>query len=181
MDGNEDSKQRFRALYEACIDEVYGYVYLRTGMKADRAEDICQEIFLAVYRGMNHFRGDSSERTWVYKIARNKITDYYRKSFRMSDEPLSADDEAVTEFEDKVGRVEDLVEKTYNSQCVADCFRALPEHYRMVLILKYMDDVSVKKIAAVTGKSAKAVESLLQRAKASFIAEYRRLCSEEVG
>jgi RNA polymerase sigma-70 factor (ECF subfamily) len=59
------------------------------------------------------------------------------------------------------------------SRIVFDCLNRIPEHYRTTLMLKYVDGKSVKQIAQLTDKSAKAVESLLQRAKSTFLKEYR--------
>ena len=69
-----EREQRFVKLYEAYLDEVYRYVWVRTGLHSAVAEDITQEIFLDVFRGFDRFKGLSSEKTWVMKIARNKVS-----------------------------------------------------------------------------------------------------------
>ena len=70
----EEREQKFISVYHSYVSEIYQYVYLRTGMKKALAEDITQDIFMDVYRGMSGFKGLSSERTWIFKIARNKLS-----------------------------------------------------------------------------------------------------------
>lgn len=67
----------------------------------------------------------------------------------------------------------DLEETALESEMVCDCLNSIPEHYRVTLILKYVDGKSVKQIAELTNKSPKAIESLLQRSRNAFIKEYR--------
>jgi len=62
---------------------------------------------------------------------------------------------------------------------VYDCLNRIPGHYRIALILKYVDGKSEKQIAELTDKSAKAIESMLQRAKNAFIREYRSVQKKE--
>ena len=77
----DEREQKFISVYHSYVSEIYQYVYLRTGMNKALAEDITQDIFVDVYRGMSAFKGLSSERTWVFKIARNKLNDFYRKQY----------------------------------------------------------------------------------------------------
>ena len=68
MAGN--GEQKFISIYKAYVDEIYQYIFLRTGYDVSLAEDLTQDIFLEVYKGINGFRGLCSERTWVFKIAK---------------------------------------------------------------------------------------------------------------
>ena len=60
-------------------DELYGYAMSKTS-KPEVAEDLVQETFLAALNSLSNFKGDSSERTWLYSILKHKISDYYRKA-----------------------------------------------------------------------------------------------------
>jgi len=60
-------------------DHVYAYVRRRLIPRADLAEDLVQEIFLAAWENLDKFRGDSPLRSWLLGIARHKVEDYYRR------------------------------------------------------------------------------------------------------
>ena len=64
--------------------------------------------------------------------------------------------------------------KSFEREKVRDCLNGLPEQYKIALILKYIDEKTVKEIAAIVGKSPKAIESILQRAKNAFIKSYMK-------
>ena len=162
-------KQNFIEIYNTLVDEVYGFVYVRTGFDSNTAEDLTQDVFLAVFKGLEKFANNSSERTWVFGIARNKLNDFYRS--RYAHECCGIDE--VGELSDPKQDAYALAVKSFESRFVRDCLERLPSHYQMALIMKYLDDYSIKQIAKAAGLSPKAAESLLQRAKTAFIKEYQ--------
>lgn len=165
-------EEKFISLYRAYINEIYQYVFLRTGLDVSLAEDITQDIFLDVYRGLGDFKGLCSNRTWIFRIARNKLFDFYRKQYRQKIEFIGIDDPLTEGLSDPEQDTEKLMESALESQVVCDCLNRIPEHYRIMLMLKYVDGKSIKQIAELTDKSSKAIESLLQRSKNAFIREY---------
>lgn len=170
----EEREQKFISVYHSYVSEIYQYVYLRTGMNKALAEDITQDIFVDVYRGMSGFKGLSSERTWVFKIARNKLNDFYRKQYSPKFEVVEIDDYMTEYLEDPSQDIQELLIKSFEREKVRACLHGLPEQYRIVLILKYIDEKTVKEIASIVEKSPKAIESILQRAKNAFIKSYAR-------
>lgn len=174
------NEEKFISLYKAFVDEIYQYIFLRTGLDASLAEDITQDVFLDVFKSLNGFRELCSIRTWIFKIAKNKLFDFYRKQYSLKkielvyiDEPpaggMSAPEQDIEEF----------IESILENEIVCDCLSRIPRHYRIVLILKYVDEKSVRQIAEIIRKSPKAVESMLQRAKNAFIREYQSLQKKE--
>ena len=176
---NDDREQKFLFVYRTYIDEIYQYIYLRTGLNRALAEDISQEIFLDVYKGLVGFKGLCSERTWVYKIAKNKLNDFYRMQYRQKIELIEIDSQISEQVDDPSQNIQEAVIKTFEREKVRDCLNGLPEQYKLVLILKYIDDKSVKDIARIVEKSPKAVESILQRAKTAFIKNYSQYEEKE--
>ncbi|MBC3796487.1 RNA polymerase sigma factor [Acetobacterium tundrae] len=175
-----EKEQHFSELYEKYIDEIYHYVFLRTGLDKVTAEDIAQEIFIDVYKGLDRFKGLCSERTWIYRITKNKLSDYYRIQYKRSMEECSINEEIADQMTDFNQNIEIKMEETFQSQQVLECLRQLPDHYRMTLLLKYVDEKSVKDIAKIMEKSNKAVESILQRAKMAFLVQYQKIQEGEV-
>ncbi len=172
-------EEKFISLYRAFVNEIYQYVFLRTGLDTALAEDITQDIFLDAFKGMGGFKGLCSNRTWIFRIARNKLYDFYRKQYRQKIELVGINDPLTEHLGDPGQDTENIIESALESQMVCDCLNSIPAHYRITLILKYVDGKSVKQIAELTDRSAKAIESMLQRAKNAFIKEYRSAKKKE--
>jgi RNA polymerase sigma-70 factor (ECF subfamily) len=168
----------FADFYNRNFEYVYSYIYARTAGNAYETADIVQEAFTAAFKAMNGFRGLSSEKTWIMAIARNKLHDWYRKQFgnreRFEDETLA---DGIEKLENLASdeNVEEAVLKDEVRSNVTAALSAINPDYRLILVMKYLDEASVKEIAAVTGRTPKAVDGMLQRAKAGFAAAYIRL------
>lgn len=175
----DEQEQKFITIYRTYVDEIYQYVYLRLGLNHALAEDLTQEIFLDVYRGLSGFKGLCSERTWIFRITKNKLNDFYRKQYRPKFELVDIDDSTVENVVDSSDDVQDLMIRSFEKENVRACLNELSEQYRIVLVLKYIDEQSVKNIAYIVGKSPKAIESILQRAKKAFIKSYTRYEEKE--
>ncbi len=177
---NDDREQKFISVYRTYIDEIYQYVYLRTGLNQALAEDISQEIFLAVYKGLSGFKGLCSERTWVFRITKNKLNDFYRRQYSHKIELIEIDSQLAEQLDDPSQNIQEVFINKLEREKVRECLNGLLEHYKLVLILKYIDEKSIKEIAFLVGKSPKAIESILQRAKIAFIKSYMQ-CEEKEG
>lgn len=170
----DEQEQKFILIYHSYVNEIYQYVYLRTGMSKALAEDVTQEIFMDIYKGFSGFKGLCSERTWVYKIARNKLNDFYRKQYSPKFEIVEMNDYMTEHIDDSSQDIQELMIKSFERKKVCTCLNELQEQYKIVLVLKYIDDKTVKEIATIVGKSTKAIESILHRAKKAFIKSYTK-------
>ncbi len=171
----QKKEQRFTEIYQSYVDEVYQFIYARSGFVPTIAEDITQDIFLDILKGLDRFRGLCSERTWIYKVARNKLNDYYRRHYRFE----TCDIDEAGQFYDPAQDIDSMMSQSFESRLVRECLNNLPSHYRLTLLMKYADEKSIKQIAEIGGKSVKATESVLQRAKAAFIKEYQTFKEKE--
>ena len=164
------SDRAFAQLYDRTFDKVYGFLLLRLSGDTNTAADLTQDTFLAVYRSMQNFSGRSAESTWVIGIAKNKLYDYYRSLFRRKNWLESLEDtEAVGDS------MEDAILSYENKKFVKEILNSLPEQYRMLLILKYMENLKLREIALLTGRTVKSVDGIIQRAKTAFIKAYREV------
>ena len=174
-----EQENKFIQIYRQYVDEIYQYVFLRTGMSKVLAEDMTQEIFVDVFKGISSFRRLSSERTWIYKIAQNKLNDFYRKQYRSKFEMINFDTIQYDQFEHPSQDIQELMIKSFEREKVQSCLDGLLEQYKIVLILKYIDEKRVKDIASILGKLPKAIESILQRAKNAFMKAYEEYEKKE--
>jgi len=139
------------------------------------AEDITQEVFLKAYRGLDQFRQESSEKTWLYRIAINESRKYLRSwSFRQIFSTYHSNKELGPE---KVAdtNVESAVMQRLSKVQIAERVMMLSPLYRKVMILHYYEDLSIKEIAQVLDISEDAVRTQLHRARKNF----RALCEKE--
>ena len=147
-------------------DSVYCYVRARLAPRYDQIEDLVQEVFLSTWENLTHYRGEGSLQAWVMGIARHKVEDYYRQRLRApepldeadQDLPLPASAQEIHRFLEE----DELRKKTW--RVLAD----LPEQYRLALIWRYWEKASARDMAFKTGKTEKAIERLLARARAEF-------------
>ena len=148
-----------------CADWIYPFVRRRLVPRADLIEDLTQEIVLAAWQALPRFRGDAELRSWVMGIARHKLEDYYRK--RIHDIEISEEDEDLPEPVVMPG-FEEHLDSAARQKKVQKTLAMLPEAYALALIWQYRDEKSIHEMAQLTGKTEKAMERLLARARESF-------------
>jgi RNA polymerase sigma-70 factor (ECF subfamily) len=99
-------------------------------------------------------------------IARHKVEDYYRKQLRMPESIEDAD--LDPDMSASVAEIHQVLEQDELRKNTQRILAALPEQYRVALIWRYWEKASVREIALKTGKTEKAIERLLARARAEF-------------
>lgn len=178
---------------------IYGLVYRMVSDPADAA-DVTQDVFLKVFRGMKSFHGESSLKTWIYRIALHEAANRKRWWFRhkaqeTSIEPIESDGFAGGEgwmqneamqnaLTDRADSPFDNVVHREVQQRVDTELRQLPEPYRTTLILRDLEDMSYEEIAEVLQISLGTVKSRLTRGRQALkqrLAPYVREVGMELG
>jgi RNA polymerase sigma-70 factor (ECF subfamily) len=148
-------------------DALYSYIRHRLIPRLDIVDDILQDVFLAAWDNLASFRGESTLRTWLLSIARHKVEDYYRKRSKDLEVPGPEGIEALeAEFVDL--QLEERIDEHWLDEKVQRTLMALPETYSLILLWRYWEKRSTRDIAVATGKTEKAVERLIARARAAF-------------
>lgn len=164
----KNKNESFKEIYEINFNYVYSYIFSRLAGNKDIVEDIVQETFVSAMNALEGFNGKSSYKTWLCGIAKNKILDYYRKNISKDRDNYS---EELYLIEDDVD-IESIITGFEARNYILQTLNNLKDIYKYVLILKYLDDYSVREIAKILSKTPKAVDGILQRAKISFKNEY---------
>lgn len=153
-------------LVELHSDSIYSYVYSRLVPQVDKVDDLTQEIFLAAWRGLPDYRGDSPLRAWLLGIARHKVEDYYRAWFR-APEPLPPEAEGELPAEPEL-ELDEMLDQARLQERVQRVIQSMPPHYALLLQWRYWEKRSAREVSEQTGRSEKAVERMLARARACF-------------
>ena len=150
--------------YEASFRLVYAIV-----RREHDARDVCQEVWLSVWRELPKFRGDSKFTTWLHAIATRRALDHLRKRRRWYDRflPFDSGDEAVESVPEPVA-VEDARAETDRSERATELQQlvdSLPPKLRAVLALREVQGLSYEEIAQATGIPTGTVMSRLYHAR----------------
>jgi RNA polymerase sigma-70 factor (ECF subfamily) len=161
-------------IYVRCLPTVWRYVYLRAGGDRHLAEDVVGETVLALVRQVSSLTSrDGNLSGWLITVARNKLADHRRNAARAAALPAKArDDKTLPVVSDGP---EAAVEAAETRKRVLTVMDGLPDEERLALEWKYIDGLSVGDIADRLGRTEKAVESVLYRARRSFRAHFHRL------
>lgn len=161
----------FDRLYRDHVDRIFRFAQRLCG-QADDAKDLVQDTFLNAYRGLKHFRGDAQPSTWLYTIASRACIRMRRKRKGEPERQLSLDEFIPTsegEFRLQIPAEgltpeEALANKELRG-ALQQAIRKLPEKYRLVLVLRDMEDMPAKEVGAIMGLNERAVKSRLHRAR----------------
>jgi RNA polymerase sigma-70 factor, ECF subfamily len=151
---------------DQCADWMYPFLRRRLVPRPDVIEDILQEILLAAWQALPTYRGDSTLQSWILGIARHKIDDYYRK--RIREDAISEEEEDSAPEPAMAPNLEEQLDSAAQQEKVQQILSSLPETYALALIWRYRDEKSVREMAEVSGKTEKAMERLLARAREDF-------------
>jgi RNA polymerase sigma factor (sigma-70 family) len=171
----QGSEPALAELYAAFKLKVYNTAlsYLQNTVEA---EEITQDVFVKIYQNAARFEGKSSVNTWIYRITVNQAIDRLnhrnrQKRFgiviRLFQGEKAAPAIDLPHF-DHPGVV---LEKKEDARILFQAIESLPEHQKTAFILSFIEELPRQEVAEVMEISLKAVESLLQRAKANLRAK----------
>lgn len=121
------------------------------------AEDILQDVLATAYAKKEQLRDEQVLTAWIYRIARNTLTDYYRRSGRAPQ--VQSVPETPSSLTDEGDRTREF------SSCIVPMVRALPEPYREALLLSEIGGLSQKELAIRLGISYSGAKSRVQRGR----------------
>lgn len=163
----------FRTLIEMFQDRVFRLVI--SVLRCDRAtaEDMCQEVFLRVHRGLPSFDGQARFSTWLHTIAMNvAISEYRRRKAQKRDRRTLSLDAPVAGTDDlhlePPGREVDPGERAHHQEFAAkvrECVHELPEEFRAAVVLRDMQGLSYEEVGDVLGVPAGTVRSRIHRGR----------------
>jgi RNA polymerase sigma-70 factor (ECF subfamily) len=163
----------FRRLVERYQLRIVNFLYRSIGDR-DRAEDLAQEVFIRVYKHLHRFDQEKKFSTWIYTIASNLAKNELRNRSRnplVLFQALTSqweDDNRPLQFEDSSYRPDDLYHKRRLQELVQRAVEDLPEHHKVVFVLREIEGKSYEEISDITATNLGTVKSRLNRARHNF-------------
>ncbi len=156
---SRDRREVFRALYEANASAIYQAVFRMVGNR-EEAEDLTAQVFTKALGLIDWARDAASQRAWLFQVARTTVADYWRARYQLQTtsldllldagwEPFARDTEATAPA---------------SSPLLHEILAELPEHYRTVLTLRFLQALSIKDTAQQMGMSEGNIKVLQFRA-----------------
>ncbi len=146
------------SLYEMYQPGIFQYLYYRVGDE-HVAEELTGEVFLKMVRALPGYRPiNGAFRSWLYTIARNMAIDYYR---RTANHPQITFDDELGLFSEPAG---DAVEVKLTHEALQNALKELPEIQRDVVILRFIENMTIEEVAALLHKTNDSIKRLQRRA-----------------
>lgn len=162
----------FEEIYHAHKKMVYNLA-LQYVQNSEDAQEIAQDVFVAVHQMLDSFRGESSKSTWIYRITINKSLDYLKakkrkKRFAFITSIFYNENNELNYDSPNFNHPGVLLEDKESLEKLFRLINNLPDNQRTALILSKIEQKSQIEVAEIMSISVKAVESLLQRAKTNL-------------
>lgn len=174
LNGNENAFRFLVAKHQRLVLHVVGRIVRRQ----EDVEDVCQEVFIKVFRKLKRFRGDSRLSTWIATIAYNTGISHIRKQLRQNEH--SYDEQPaliIAEKDDSINQK--IVEKEEVKKYLLELIEELPVNYRTVLTLFHLEEFSYKEIEQITGMPEGTIKSYLSRARKILKEKMEKLAKVE--
>lgn len=146
------TQAEFLAFYDASVAPLFGYLFRATGGDRDLAEDTAQEVFAVALRRARLGDRGALALPWAISVGRNRLIDHWRKTAR-----------AQRRLE--LIAINTVIDTDEGPDLLCEGMQRLPSMQRAAVALHYLDGFTVDEVAHRLGKSAKAIESLLSRAR----------------
>jgi RNA polymerase sigma-70 factor (ECF subfamily) len=162
----QGDNQAITVLHNRYADRIFYYIYMQTGSYHD-AEELLQDVFFKAAKNLKSYKGKSSFKTWVFKIARHTVIDYYRGSQKEKvTMPLEMDKfDFIGQYADSA---EDIALSHIQINEVMKHIEELPIQYQSVLHLRFFEGFSIKETSKIMDKSVLAIKSMQHRARAAL-------------
>jgi RNA polymerase sigma-70 factor (ECF subfamily) len=152
--------EAFGDLYSIHLDRIYRYIFYQVNDRTT-AEDLTEEVFIKAWKNISKFKWKGHPfSSWLYRIARNHVIDYFRTS--QQQKPLEG------ELPDSDAGPEREVEIKQMNQLIYEAVSTLPQQQRQLIILKFIEGLDNWEIEKVMGKNQGAIRVMQMRALAAL-------------
>lgn len=149
-------EEEFLKAYDMYADAIFRHCYFRV-FDRERGKDLMQETFMRAWEYISKGEQVQNMRAFLYRIANNLIVDEARKKKESSLEALQEDgfDPSTDDTQHWKNRID--------RDRILDCLGSIDEHYRNILVMRFVNDLSPSEIAEITGESANTISVRIYR------------------
>ena len=169
----------FEELYQKYHQDVFQFLFYMVRNK-EQAEDLVQEVYIRVFKSFHRFEGKSSEKTWLFSIARNVAIDFFRKQKGWKERILDKFDWSTNQVKDDYPIPEEVTLQNEEIQSIYKCLEYCTLDQRAVIVLRYLNDLSIAETAAALGWTESKVKTTQHRAL-KVLKKYMELFHEKGG
>lgn len=156
----------FEVIVERYEKKLLRYVHRISAFSPEEAEEILQEIFIKAWKNLNGFSTKLKFSSWIYRIAHNQTIDHFRKATARGDtESIQISEELYLPTKDDLKKELDV---KMSADAIAKVLAAMPEKYREVLVLHFLEDKDYLEICDILKCPKGTVAIRMSRAKKIF-------------
>lgn len=152
-----------REIYERFSPGIYRYVYYRVNDR-ELAEDLRAEVFLRMLEGLDrfHYQGWSIS-AWLYRIAHDRVVDHLRRQERRQHVPLEEG------WPDSSQDPDEALRTRLTQEALREAIQQLTDDQQQVILLRFIEGLSVREVAQIVGRTEGAVKALQHRGLQSLL------------
>ena len=163
----------FAILYDRFSGVVYNKCYGFSKNK-EEAQDLTHDVFIRLFIKLRTFKGNSKFSTWLYSFTYNFCVNYVQRNSHKKKEKVTVVTDQIKE-EDSFDEVEDSALFELKSEKLAKAMNIIDPNNKMILLMKYQDDMPIKEIAVLLDLGESAIKMRIKRAKEKVIKAYEEL------
>ncbi|MDQ0197456.1 RNA polymerase sigma factor SigX [Neobacillus ginsengisoli] len=152
----------FDELYQKYHHDVFQFLFYMVRNK-EHAEDLVQEVYIRVFKSYDRFEGKSSEKTWLFSIAKNVAIDYFRKQKGWKERLFEKFDWSVNQVRDEFPIPEEITVQKEEIKWVYNCLEFCTMDQRAVVILRFIQDLSIAETSQALGWTESKVKTTQHR------------------
>ena len=149
----------YRLLVSAYSKKIYWHVR-RMVTDHDDANDVVQNVFIKIYRGLGEFRQDSKLYTWIFRIASNEAVSFIQEKYRRSRIALESDQAAYI----KQLQADVWVDGNDTQRLLQLAIDTLPDKQKQVFVMRYFDELKYEEMEEILGTSTGALKASFHHA-----------------
>ncbi|WP_019154347.1 RNA polymerase sigma factor SigX [Robertmurraya massiliosenegalensis] len=153
----------FDELYSKYHHDVFQFIFYMVKNR-EQAEDLVQEVYIRVLKSYDRFEGKSSEKTWLFSIARNVAIDHFRKQKGWRQKIAEKFDWSTGQIKDENPIPEEIALQNEEISLIYQCLEHCTVDQRMVIILRYIQELTIIETAEALGWTESKVKTTQHRA-----------------
>ena len=153
----------FDEFYKKYHHDVFQFLFYMVKNK-EQAEDLVQEVYIRVLKSYDQFEGKSSEKTWLFSIARNVAIDSFRKQKGWKQKLLEKFDWSTNQVKDDCPIPEEIALRNEEIQFIYKCLDKCTIDQRLVIVMRYFNELSISETAETLQWTESKVKTTQHRA-----------------